>query len=257
MTATSGPAELPVYKFRSFDGAELAWREIGEGRPVVLLHGFFSDAQTNWVRYGHAAAVAAKGFRVIMPDLRAHGSSARPHEASAYPLDVLADDGFALLAQLGLSDYDLGGYSLGGRTTVRMLARGARPGKAIVSGMGLSGLTETGKRSAHFKRILDNLGTFEKFTPEWNAEAFLKTTKGDPVALRLLLDSFVDTSEAEIAAIDMPVLVLSGREDQDNGSTTALAELLPRGQLVETPGGHMSAVTKAELGTAMADFLAA
>lgn len=253
----SSQADLPVHKFRSFDGAELAWRETGEGRPVVLLHGFFSNAQTNWIRYGHAAAIAAKGFRVIMPDLRAHGSSDRPHQASSYPLDVLADDGFALLEHLGLTEFDLGGYSLGGRTTVRMLARGAKPGRAIVSGMGLSGLTETAKRSAHFKHILDNLGTFEKFTPEWNAEAFLKTTKGDPVALRLLLDSFVDTSEAEIAAIAMPVLVLSGDEDQDNGSAAALADLLPQGQLVETPGGHMSCVTKPELGQAMADFLAA
>ena len=253
----SSQADLTVHKFHSFDGAELAWREMGEGRPVVLLHGFFSDAQTNWIRYGHAAAIAAKGVRLIMPDLRAHGSSAKPHQVTSYPADVLADDGFALIEHLGLSDYDLGGYSLGGRTTVRMLARGAKPGKAIVSGMGLSGLTETGKRSAHFKRILDNLGTFEKFSPEWNAEAFLKTTKGDPVALRLLLDSFVDTSEAEIATIAMPTLVLSGSDDQDNGSAAAFADLLPQGQLVETPGGHMSAVTKPELGVALADFLAA
>lgn len=253
----SSQAELPIHYFRSFDGAEMAWREMGEGRAVVLLHGFFSDAMTNWIKFGHAAAIAAKGFRVIMPDLRAHGSSARPHEASAYPVDVLADDAFALLDELNLTEFDLGGYSLGGRTTVRMLARGAKPRRAIVSGMGLSGLTQTGKRSVHFKHILDNLGTFEKFSPEWNAEAFLKTTKGDPVALRLLLDSFVDTGEAEIAAIDMPVLVLSGSEDSDNGSAAALAELLPQGRLVETPGGHMSAVIKPELGAAMASFLAA
>jgi pimeloyl-ACP methyl ester carboxylesterase len=253
----SNQAELPVHTFRSFDGAELAWREMGEGRPVVLLHGFFSDAQTNWIRYGHAAAIAAKGFRVIMPDLRAHGSSAKPHQASSYPLDVLADDGCALIEHLGLTDFDLGGYSLGGRTVVRMLVREVRPKRTIISGMGLSGLTHTAKRSFHFKKILDNLGTFEKFTPEWNAEAFLKTTKGDPVALRLLLDSFVDTSEAEIESITMPTLVLSGSEDQDNGSAAALAELLPQGQLVETPGGHMSAVTKPELGLAMAAFLTA
>lgn len=249
--------ELPVHRFRSFDGAELAWRELGEGRPVVLLHGFFSDAWTNWLRYGHAAAIVAQGFRVIMPDLRAHGSSAKPHEADAYPPDVLADDGLELLKHLGLTDYDLGGYSLGARTTVRMLARGASPRRAIVSGMGLAGLTDTAKRSAHFKHILDNLGSFEKFTPEWNAEAFLKTTKGDPVALRLVLDSSVDTPREQIAAIDTPTLVLSGDEDRDNGSAADLADLLPHGHPVETPGGHMSAVTKPELGQAMAAFLAA
>src|SRR3954467_2112151 len=106
------------------DGVKLAWHEAGEGRPVVLLHGLFSDAQTNWIKFGHAAAIAAKGFRVIMPDLRAHGESAKPHDRHAYPPDILADDGLALIAHLGLSDYDLGGYSLGARTSVRMAIKG-------------------------------------------------------------------------------------------------------------------------------------
>lgn len=251
------PTDLPVYDFPSFDGTQLAYREIGEGRAVVLLHGYFSDALTNWVKYGHAAAIAAQGFRVIIPDLRAHGSSTKPHDAASYPPDVLADDGFALIAHLGLTDYDLGGYSLGARTTVRMLVRGAKPQRAIVAGMGYSGLTATRRRSAHFANILDNLGSFAKFTPEWNAEAFLKTTKGDPVALRRLLDSFVDTPANAIAAIAQPTLVLSGDEDDDNGSVEELANALPDATLVRTPGGHMSAVTKPELGRAIAAFLAA
>ena len=160
----SSPTDLPVHRFRSFDGAELAWRELGDAqaRPVVLIHGYFSDALTNWVRYGHAAEIAARGFRVIMPDLRAHGVSEKPHDPNAYPPDVLTEDAFALFRELNLTDFDLGGYSLGGRTVVRMLVRGAKPRRAIVSGMGLTGLTETGKRSAHFKHILDNLGSFEK-----------------------------------------------------------------------------------------------
>ena len=243
--------------FDSFDGARLAWREVGEGRTVVLIHGLFSDAMTNWIRYGHAAAIAANGFRVIMPDLRAHGSSAKPHDAADYPADVLADDGFALIAHLGLTDYDLGGYSLGGRTTARMLVRGAKPRRAIISGMGLSGLTHTGPRTEHFKHILDNLGSFPKFSPEWNAEAFLKTTKGDTAALRLLLDSMVDTPADAIAGIDIPTLVVSGAEDDDNGSTEGLAALLPDARAERIPGGHMSAVTKPELGIAIAEFLAA
>ena len=250
------PTELSVHRFASFDGVELAWRELGEGRPVVLLHGFFSDAMTNWVRYGHASAIAAKGFRVIMPDLRAHGSSAKLHVASAYPADVLSGDGFALIAYLGLTDYDLGGYSLGARTAVRMLIAGAKPRRAVIAGMGYSGLTAASKRSAHFAHILDNLGSFEKFTLGWNAEAFLKTTKGDPVALRLLLDSFIDSDRAAIADITTPALVLSGDQDEDNGSVVELANALRQATLVRTPGGHMSAVTRPELGAALADFLA-
>lgn len=247
---------VTTHRFASFDGAEIVWHEMGEGRPVVLSHGYFSDAATNWIKYGHAEKVAALGRRVIMPDLRAHGDSARPHDAAAYPPDALARDGMALIEHLGLGDYDLGGYSLGARTAVRMVTMGATPGKIVLSGMGLEGLLDTGRRAAHFRRILTNLGSFERGSPEWMAEAFLKTTGGDPVALLGILDTFVDTSRAELAAIAQPVLVLAGEDDDDNGSHAALAELLPDARLVETPGNHMSAVVKRELGDAIAGFLA-
>ncbi|MBN8807349.1 MAG: alpha/beta fold hydrolase [Sphingomonas sp.] len=243
--------------FDSFDGTRLAWRETGEGRPVVLIHGFFSDAETNWIRYGHAEAVAARGFRVVMPDLRAHGSSAKPHDPAAYPPDALARDGHALVAHLGLSDYDLGGYSLGARTTCRMLATGATPRRVIFSGMGLDGLTHVERRAGHFRHILTNLGNHEKHSPEWFAEAFLKTTDGDPQALLGVIDTFVSTPAEEIARFAWPALCVSGVQDHDNGSTAALADVLPDARYVEVPGNHMSAVLKPELGQAIADFLAA
>jgi len=233
----------------------LAWHEQGEGRAVVLLHGLFSDARTNWIKFGHAATIAEAGFRVIMPDLRGHGRSAKPHEAAAYPPDILADDGLALIAHLGLADYDLGGYSLGGRTAVRMVVKGATPRRLIVSGMGLAGLLHTGRRADHFKSILTNLGEHPRGSPKWLAEAFLKTTGGDPQALLPLLDSFVDTSEAELRAIATTTLVLQGAEDDDNGSAEDFAALLPDARFVEVPGNHMSAVTKPELGRAIVDFL--
>src|SRR6202044_3046385 len=121
-----------------------------------------------WVRYGHAAKIAARGYRVVMPDLRGDGDSAKPHDASFYPRDVLADDGLALVEHLELSDYDLAGYSLGARTVVRMLAteaqrresheapqarrgtRGATAKRAIVAGMGLEGILHTAGRGGHF-----------------------------------------------------------------------------------------------------------
>src|SRR6202521_6367724 len=157
MASTSAPVDLPVRYFQAADGVQLAYREMGEGRPVVLIHGYFSTAVVNWLRYGHAAVLAAHGRRVIMPDLRGHGNSAKPHEAAAYPRDVLADDGFALIEHLGLTDYDLGGYSLGGRTTIRLLARGATPGRAIVAGAGWEGIVNTAGRGAHFPHILTTL----------------------------------------------------------------------------------------------------
>ncbi len=241
--------------FRGRDGAALAYREIGEGSPLVLLHGYFSTAEVNWVRFGHAQALAERGYRVVMPDLRAHGDSARPHDPAAYPPDVLADDGLALVEHLGLTEYDLGGYSLGARTTVRMLVRGATPRRAIVAGMGLDAIERTGPGNERFRRILTSPGTFERGSPEWMAERFLRQVGGDPVALQRLLDTSVDTPREELARIRIPTLVAVGADDEAHRSAEALAEILPNGRLVLLPGNHMSAVTKPELAFAIADFL--
>ena len=105
--------------YEGFGDARLALHWSGAGRPLVLLHGLFSSAEMNWIKWGHAALLAEAGFEVFMPDLRAHGASAAPHDPAAYPKDVLARDLEALIAQLGLTDYDLCGFSLGARTSVR------------------------------------------------------------------------------------------------------------------------------------------
>lgn len=252
MTAT--PA---IQRFAAADGTELAWRALGEGRAVLLLHGLFSNATTNWIRFGHAAAIAARGSRAIMPDLRGHGDSGHPHDPARYPPDILADDGVALLDHLGLTDYDLAGYSLGGRTVLRMLVAGARPRRAVLAGMGLQGVLDPDARADHFRQVLNGIGNHERGSPAWMAEAFLKTTGADPQAMLALLGSFVATVPAELAAIDTPVLVVTGDEDRDNGSAQALADALPHGRFIEVPGNHMSAVTRPELGLAIADFLAA
>jgi pimeloyl-ACP methyl ester carboxylesterase len=247
--------ETTTRRFTASDGAELAWHELGEGRAVVLLHGLFSSADMNWIRFGHAAEIASRGFRVIMPDLRAHGASAAPHDEASYPPDILARDGMELIAHLGLEEYDLGGYSLGARTSARMAILGARPGRLVIAGMGLRGMLETGRRSDHFRKVLTGIGTHERGSNEWMAEAFLKTTGGDPEALLPLLGSFVDSTEPELLGIGIPTLVVSGIEDQDNGPAEDLARLLPDARFVEVPGNHMNAVTRPELGLAIADFL--
>jgi pimeloyl-ACP methyl ester carboxylesterase len=249
---------MPVqtHHFTTADGTRLAWHEMGEGPPVLLLHGLFSNAEINWIRYGHAEAIAARGRRLIMLDHRAHGQSDKPHEAERYPHDVLADDALALVAQLKLTDFDMVGYSLGARTAVRMICKGARPDRLVLAGMGLEGLLGTAGRADHFRNILNNLGKHERGSPEWMAEAFLKTTKGDPQALLPLLDSFVSTNDAELDRVSMPTLVVAGAEDLDNGSAPALARRLANARYVEVPGGHMSSVTKPELGLAIAHFLA-
>lgn len=241
--------------YSGFDGAALNVVEMGEGRPVLLLHGLFSSGEMNWRRYGAAAEIASAGYRVIMPDFRAHGASAAPHDPHAYPPDVLALDIEALIAQLGLTDFDIAGYSMGARTLVRLLARGLKPAKAIISGMGLEGLIGGTARADFFKKVVKQPDGWPAGSPEAFAAAFMKQNKVDGTAVGLLLDTFVSTPPDVLRGIETRCLVLCGRDDRDNGSAPALALELPSAALVEIDGNHMSAVTKPDFGTAIAAWL--
>ena len=242
-------------RFASFDGTELAVHRMGEGRPVVLLHGLFSDAETNWIRFGHAPRLAEAGFEAIMPDLRAHGHSGKPHDPAAYPPDVLVRDAKALVAYLALEDYDLGGFSLGARTAVRCMLGGLAPRRMVLAGMGLEGLAGWNRRAAFFIDAIDRFSEVKHGDPAFMAVAFMKTQKVDRVAARLLLQAVDDTVESELAGVTMPTLVICGDKDRDNGSPTALADALPQGQFEEIPGTHMSSVTEPELSEGIVRFL--
>src|SRR3954468_14950818 len=99
-------SEVRVRYWTASDGVELAYHELGEGRPVILMHGLFSDANMNWIKFGHAARIASRGFRVIMPDLRAHGQSGKPHQSAYYPSGILARDVRELIELLELTEFD-------------------------------------------------------------------------------------------------------------------------------------------------------
>ena len=242
--------------FPGFEGAPLALHRVGAGRPVVLLHGLFSSASMNWIKFGHAAVIATEGYEVLMPDLRAHGDSAASHDADAYPPDVLVRDLAALVEHLGIDDYDLGGFSLGARTVLHAVAKGAvSPRRLVVGGMGLAGLTDWRKRAAHFTRVIDEFDTIPNTEPAWFAVQFMKSQKIDRAAARLLIGSFTDLPLTSLDGVTMPTLLVCGDEDHDNGSAAELAARLPCASYVEVPGTHMSSVTRPELGRAIADWL--
>ena len=239
-----------------FDGAQLAVHRLGEGRPLVLLHGLFSSAQVNWIKYGTARALAEAGFACIMPDLRAHGQSAMPHEAAAYPRDVLVKDLVALIGALGLVDYDLAGFSLGSRTAIHgVTTAGLAPRRLVLGGMGLAGMRGWTRRIDFFLDVIARFGTIPREDPAYMAQNFMRSTKVDLVATRLLLESFRGTAPDDLAAVTMPTLLVCGTEDDDNGSAQELADVLPDARYAPIPGNHMSSVTMPELSAAIAGFL--
>jgi pimeloyl-ACP methyl ester carboxylesterase len=237
------------------DGVELAYHELGEGRAVILLHGLFSDANVNWIKFGHAARIAAKGFRVIAPDLRAHGQSGKPHGAEHYPKGILARDLRELVAHLGVTDFDLGGFSLGSRTTVEGVGEGVRPRRAILGGAGLEGLRNWERRKTFFLEAIELFDKVQRGDPHWLSIQFMKSQKVDRVSAALLLESFEDAFMSWLEAFTMPTLVVCGDQDDDNGSAEELANVLPNAVFREVPGTHMSSVTKPPFGEAIAEFL--
>ena len=243
--------------YTGFGGARLALHRMGAGRPLILLHGLFSSAEMNWIKFGQAELLAAAGFECLMPDLRAHGHSAAPHDPAAYPADVLARDLAALIAHLGLIDFDLCGFSLGARTSVRGVIAGVSPRRLVLGGMGLEGLAGWTARGAFFLDAIDRFDSIKAGDPAFHAVQFMKTMKVDRVATRMLLQTFTDTPPAALAAITMPTLIVNGDKDRDNGDPAALTAALPNAVQAVVPGTHMSCVTKPELGLAIRDFLLA
>ncbi|TRD12429.1 alpha/beta hydrolase [Erythrobacter insulae] len=246
--------------FETFDGTELALHREGEGKPVVLLHGLFSSSHMNWIKWGHAARLAEAGFEAIMLDFRVHGDSASPTDPAAYPAGVLVRDVAALIDHLGVFDheYDLVGFSLGARTSIHACAAGVlAPRRLVACGMGVAGLAEWEKRSAFFKRVIDEFDTIERGDPAYLSRQFLKSQGVDRVAARLLLNAFENLDPAMLSNIHVPTLVLCGENDQDNGSAEELARLLPDARYQTVPGGHLDSATKPELGAAIVEYLQA
>ena len=173
------------------------------------------------------------------------------HEAgSGRPVVLL------LIAQLRLTDYDLAGYSLGARVAARMMALGARPGRAVLGGTGLDPIVHAAGRGEDYRRLFARLGTFAPGTPEAQMQDYMASIGADPIALSRVLDTFVDTPREALATVDVPTLVIAGQGDTARGSVEELAAVLPRGRLRRVPGDHLSALLGPQFRDQIAAFLA-
>src|SRR5690606_8230173 len=131
------------------------------------------------IRFGHAARLAQAGLEPVMPDLRAHGESGKPHDPEAYPPDALVRDVEAVVAALELDDFDLVGFSLGARTAVRAVIAGVAPRRLVLAGMGLEGLAGWDRRAAFFIDAIDREAEVKHGDPAFLAVSFMKTMKID------------------------------------------------------------------------------
>src|SRR5207244_4745684 len=134
---------------------EIAYLDEGEGDPIVLVHGFASSKNVNWVYPTWVSELKKAGRRVIALDNRGHGDSGKLYDPAQYEVAIMASDVIALLDHLQIERADIMGYSLGSRlTAVLALRHPQRLRSAILGGIGI-GMIEGGGPGGNVALSLD------------------------------------------------------------------------------------------------------
>ncbi|MEA2904689.1 MAG: hypothetical protein QOI12_2076 [Alphaproteobacteria bacterium] len=242
----------------SHDGVEIAFLDQGAGEPIVLVHGFASNAAVNWLNPGWIAALNRNGRRVIALDNRGHGASSKLYDPAAYHSAVMAQDVRALLDHLGVARADVIGYSLGARIAAFLaLAHPARVRSVVFGGLG-SHLVDGAGLPESIADALEAPSLAAVTDPQGRAfRAFAEQTGSDRKALAACIRGSRQTlAPVDIAKIAMPALVAVGSKDVVAGSAQELAALLPAGEALDIPGrDHMLAVGDKVFKQGVLDFL--
>jgi pimeloyl-ACP methyl ester carboxylesterase len=233
---------MPRFRYGSI---EIAFLDEGQGEPIVLVHGFASTREVNWVQPGWVATLTRAGRRAIALDNRGHGQSSKLYDSADYHTDKMADDVRALMDHLGLERADVMGYSMGARICAFLVVKHPdRVRSVILGGLGI--------------RLVDGVGLPESIAEALEApalsavsdpqgaafRAFAEQTKSDLKALAACIRGSRQTlTRAQAAAIRVPALIAVGTKDPVAGSAHELAALIPGARALDIPGrDHMLAV---------------
>jgi pimeloyl-ACP methyl ester carboxylesterase len=245
------------------DGVEIAFLDEGRGEPIVLVHGFASNKEVNWVSPGWVLTLTGAGRRVIALDNRGHGASAKLYNPAAYHSSIMAEDVRALLDHLSLPRADVMGYSMGARITAYLvLAHPRRVRSAVLGGLGFHlvgeggigglGPSETIARGLEAPSLADVTDATARLF-----RSFAEQTRSDRRALAACLRGSRQTlSRAEVSRIAVPLLVAVGGKDLIAGSPHELAALVPGARALEIPNrDHMLAVGDKVFKAGVLEFL--
>lgn len=237
---------------------EIAFLDEGEGEPIVLVHGFASTKETNWVNPGWVSTLTRAGRRTIALDNRGHGRSDKLYDVGAYHSAVMAEDVRALFDHLKIERADVMGYSMGARITAFLASKyPARVRSCILGGLGIRlvdgvGLPESvadALEASSLAEVGDRIGRVFR--------SFAEQTKSDLKALAACIrGSRQVLSRAEVAALMPPVLIAVGTQDDVAGSAEGLAALIPGAEVLPIPNrDHMLAVGDKAYKAGVLEFL--
>jgi len=271
--------DLRPTSLETFDGLELHLCVQGAGPPVVLLHGFGSSTQINWINPGTAQALVQAGHEVIGLDARGHGRSQKPHAVRAYANDTMVKDVVSLFDALELAAADVVGYSMGAATALGFALRDERVRRLVLGGVDLRMLeglmgAPSGEWRARSIRIAQALEADDRAAiadpVAKSYRRFAEWTGADRLALAACQRALAERAPrtawpatggssqqerlglAQIEEVMAPTLVICGDRDV---SPFDLARRFRHGTATVVPGTHLSAVTKPEFITAIVNFL--
>jgi pimeloyl-ACP methyl ester carboxylesterase len=233
-----------MQKFNSA-GVDIAFTDEGQGAPVLLIHGFASNARVNWQATGWVKTLLDAGYRVICIDNRGHGESEKLYDSALYSAPTMAEDAARLLDHLGISHAAVMGYSMGARISAFLtmqhpekVSRVVFAGLAerMILGVPGSDAIAEGLLAASVRDVVDPGAR--------SFRVFAENTKSDLKALAACIRSSRVKIKAEaLAKITCPVLVVAGELDSVSGPVQPLVDLIPGAQGVTLPNrNHMNAV---------------
>jgi len=229
--------------FSTRDG-EFSYLDEGSGPPVVLVHGFASNARVNWLDTGWIDRLTAAGYRAVALDNRGHGGSVKLHDPEGYRLEKMAGDVEALIDHLDLARVSAIGYSMGARILIDFAVhRSDRLHRLVLGGIGGAMAKGDLDREPIAAALL--APSIDEVTDPVGRgyREFADRTRSDREALAACIRGYgrpVDAAEA--GRIDVPTLVAVGSKDAVAGSAAELAAMIPGAEVLDIPNrDHMRA----------------
>ncbi|MBD1261184.1 alpha/beta hydrolase [Maribacter polysiphoniae] len=239
-----------THQFTSFDGTTLVFTDEGEGKPVLLIHGFI-NTRKSWEQTVLKKDLLAKGYRVIIPDLRGNGDSDKPQDDKAYSNDAEVRDLMLLIDHLKITKYKAVGYSRGSIVLAKLLTQDKRVKKAVLGGMGIDFTLPDWNRRMMFAAAF--AGDTNEFTQ--GAVDYARSIHADLHSLHLQQKYQPVASLKELAAIRKKVLVIAGDKDVDNGDPRELQRAIPKAKLKIVGGDHNGTYKTSDFSKAVLTFL--